>query len=160
MTALNLTGIILKKDQNGNIIRWLPKVGVSYAKERQKSYTDSSDTAHNAQDITLGQLTFGTQVFLPVLHDTLDNAEFFAKVEAQWDFDDVGEIGRSDGTTYRPDDFGASVGIGLHFDVGSSSTLRVEAACESIGRDNYDQYTGMIRLDSYFHHCQPIQPLM
>ncbi|MBU1654279.1 MAG: autotransporter outer membrane beta-barrel domain-containing protein [Gammaproteobacteria bacterium] len=161
LAAANLTAVILKqKDGSERPIRWLPKVGVSYTEENQGSYSDSAGTAHGAQDITLGQLTFGTQVFIPILEQSFRNAEFFAKVEGQWDFDDVGQIQRSDGTFYSPGDMGATVGAGLSFGIGKATSLRIEGACESIGRDNYDQYTGLLRLDHYFHTEPVSKPLM
>lgn len=146
-----MTGVILKPVAGSDRpIRWLPKVGVAYSEENQSSYTDSAGTAHAAQDITLGRLTFGTQVFVPILEGRLNNAEFFVKAEGEWDFDDVGQLQRADGTFYSPGDLGATLGAGLRFNVSKSTTLRLEGACESIGREDYDQYSGLVRLDHYF----------
>ena len=144
--SVNLTAVILQPTTYGRPIRWLPKIGVNYMNEKQEAYSDSAGTAVAGQAITLGQLTFGTQVFLPVA----EGMEFFTRIEGQWDFNDVGLITTDTGSTYSPDDFGAVVGAGIRATVSDNVTLKLEGAAEGLGRNDYDQYSGSVRVDIRF----------
>lgn len=144
--SVNVTAVILRHVANGTTVRVLPKLGVTYLNEKQDAYRDSGGNAIPSQKITLGQLTFGTQVFVPVAQWV----ELFGRVEGQWDFDNVGALTTVTGGTYKPGDFGAIIGVGFRATVSENMTLRVEGATEGLGRDDYDQYTGSARIDMRF----------
>ena len=144
--SMSLTAVFLSQAANGGTIRWLPKVGLNYVSEDQDGYTDSGSNVIDSQKITLGQLTFGTQVFLPVTN----YMDFFTRVEGQWDFDGIGLITTSTGGTYKPDEFGVVIGAGLSANISESVTFKLEGAAEGLGRSDYDQFTGSARIDFRF----------
>ena len=143
---LSLTAVVVQSlGAHGNL-RWLPKIGVSYTNENQDGYTDSGSNAVAGQKITFGQLTFGTQVFVPVSK----GLKVFGRAEGQWDFDGIGIITTSTGGTYKPGSFGVVLGGGIQANISEDTTLRIEGASEGIARKNYEQYTGTARIDFKF----------
>ena len=73
--------------------------------------------------------------------------EVFGRVEGQWDFNDIGVITTSTGSTYKPDDFGVVVGGGMRAELDERTVVRVEGSTESLGRKDYDQFSVSGRID-------------
>ena len=144
--SLSLTAVILKSMGRRGKLKILPKVGVTYIKEEQDAYTDSGGNAVGSQSISLGQLTFGSSVFVPIRR----GVEVFGRVEGQWDFNDIGIITTSTGGTYKPDDFGVVVGGGVRADLDDKTMVRIAGASEGLGRADYDQYSVSGRVDFKF----------
>ena len=144
--TLSLTAVIVQSLGKQGDLRWLPKIGVSYSNEDQDGYTDSGNNVVSGQKITLGQLTFGTQVFVAVTR----RLEVFGRAEGQWDFDDIGTITTATGGTYKQGNFGFVLGGGIRANISEDTTLRIEGASEGIARKDYEQYTGTARIDFRF----------
>ena len=145
-STVSLTAVILQSMGRRGVLRWLPKVGVSYVEEDQDGYTDSGGSTIVGQRITLGQLTFGTQLIVPITRAL----EVSGRAEGQWDFDDIGTIATSTGTAYRPGTFGVILGVGARAQLSETATLRLEGTSEGIARKDYDQYNGTARVDVVF----------
>ena len=143
--SINLTAVFLKPTAYGNT-QILPKLGFNYVRERQDSYTDSGGNSVSDQTITVGQLTFGSSIVTPISK----NVEIIGRAEGQWDFNDGGVITTTTGGTYKLDEFGIVLGGGVRASLDESTTFKLEAASEGIGRSNYDQYTVEGRLDFKF----------
>ncbi|MEM8975244.1 MAG: autotransporter outer membrane beta-barrel domain-containing protein [Pseudomonadota bacterium] len=141
--SLSLTAVFLQSlGQRGNL-KVLPKVGVTYVSEKQDAYTDSGGNEIGSQTISLGQLTFGSSVFVPIRR----GVEIFGRVEGQWDFNDIGVITTSTGSTYKPDDFGVVVGGGVRAELDEKTVVRVEGATQGLGRKDYNQSSVLGRID-------------
>lgn len=144
--SLSITAVVLRSIGERGHLKLLPKLGVTYTNEKQDAYTDSTGNAVAAQSFALGQLSFGASVYYPISR----GVEVFGRAEGQWDFEDIGEVITSTGTTYKPDDFGVVIGGGLRANVDDQTTLRFDATSEGLGREDYDQYTVSGRLDFRF----------
>ncbi len=144
--SLSITAVVLRSIGERGHLKLLPKLGVTYTNEKQDAYTDSAGNAVAAQSFALGQLSFGASVYYPISR----GVEVFGRAEGQWDFEDIGEVITSTGTTYKPDDFGVVIGGGLRANVDDQTTLHFDATSEGLGREDYDQYTVAGRLDFRF----------
>ncbi|MEM6495543.1 MAG: autotransporter outer membrane beta-barrel domain-containing protein [Pseudomonadota bacterium] len=144
--SLSLTAVFLKSLGRRGDLKVLPKIGVTYVREKQNAYTDSGGNEVDGQTISLGQLTFGGSTFVPIRR----GVEVFGRVEGQWDFNDIGVITTSTGGTYKPDNFGVVVGGGVRAELDEKTVVRVEGAAEGLARKDYDQYSVSGRIDFKF----------
>ena len=141
--SLSLTAVLLKSLGRRGKIKILPKIGVTYVRETQDAYTDTGGNQVDSQTTSLGQLTFGSSLFVPLRR----GVEVFGRVEGQRDFNDIGVITTSTGSTYKPDDFGVVVGGGMRAELDERTVVRVEGSTESLGRKDYDQFSVSGRID-------------
>ena len=148
--SLSITGVLHRPTSSGKLIRWLPKVGLNYSREKQNSYVNSAGILISSQNVSLGQLSLGTQVFVPVFETKLKNAEVFWRLEGQWDFDDVGSTQRADGTFYDPGNKGIVLGAGFRYNPTESTSFSIEASADGIGRSDYDQHSFLMQIDHRF----------
>ncbi len=144
--SLSLTAVLLRSVGRRGDLKVLPKIGVTYVREKQDAYTDSGGNEVDSQTISLGQLTFGGSTFVPIRR----GVEVFGRVEGQWDFNDIGVITTSTGGTYKPDNFGVVVGGGVRAELDEKTVVRVEGAAEGLARKDYDQYSVSGRVDFKF----------
>lgn len=142
---LNVTSVI-KYHLFGLPIRSLPRIGVRYVSEDQDAFTDSSGLFVGARENSIGQLFYGSETFITIS----PQVEAYIRTETAWDFKEADEVSLTDGSIFKRDDFGSTIGGGLQIMPMPGINLRIEGAAEDIGRDDFESYSGKGRVNLQF----------
>jgi hypothetical protein len=137
LATASLTGLF-----HADGFRISPSLGIEYGSDRQKSFVNSFGDKVDANRITLGRMTAGTEVGYEIKSADGSSVEPHVGVKGIWTFDsDAIEI---NGIETDVDDFRAILEAGVIIRSADGLAVRAAATYDGIGAANYEAWGGNI----------------
>ena len=142
---LNLTGIF-KFSIFGLPVRSHPRIGVRYVSETQHAFEDSNGLSIASRENSIGQIFYGSEMYIALSQ----NIEAYLQAETAWDFKKADKLLLTDGSIFKRDEISSLIGAGIQFSPAEGLSLRLEGIIDNIGRNNFETYSGIGKLNLSF----------
>lgn len=127
----NLTGSF---DLNQVIIE--PNASVFVSIESQDSYTTAGAVFVDDNDVTLGRISVGPKVLMPIMRDSGQEITLWALAKGEYDFSSEDTVVSSN---FKSDDvFSARLGLGLDAQISDAASLGLSVEGHGLGSDEYN----------------------